>query len=447
MDIIPKEGLPLLVEWAPLFTQPTYRRFLILLLGAILTTGRRTLSNLLRTVGALAVGHASSYHRVLLQARGSAYGLAAALVRVLIRHYWPQGVIALVGDETVTEHRGKKVYGKGRHRDAVRSSHSYTAHRYGHCWVVLAVLVKFPWALRPWALPVLVDLYRTPEESRRHGRRHRTPSQRMQRLLRVLLRWFPERRFRFAGDGHYGSHAMARFALRQQGRLTRVSRFHADAQLYAPAPTRSGRRGRPRVKGDRRPAPQQVVATAQRQRLEVSWYGGGRRAVEVVSRTGYWYNAGHGLVRLRWVWVHDLEGTHRDEYFFSSDPALSPAQIIALYTGRWNIETTFQELRAYLGLESTRGWVRRTVRRATPCLFGLYSVVALLYAWLPAAKRAAVGVHWQGKRGLTFSDAITSVRRWLWQDGIFATLAHDAAFSKIPQELQTLLLSALSPAA
>lgn len=447
MDIIPREGWPLLQQLAPLFTQPTYRRFLILLVGAILTVGRRTVSNVLRTVGVLAGGHPTSYHRVLLQARWSAYRLAAVLTRVLIGHFWPRGVIALVGDDTVEEHRGKKVYGKGRHRDALRSSHTYTAHRYGHRWVVLAVLVKVPLARRRWALPVLVDLYTTPPESRRHGRRHRTPAERMQRLLRVLLRWFPERRFRFAGDGHYGSHALARFAQQQQGRLVWVSRFHGDAQLYDPPPARGRRRGRPRVKGARQPSPQQVVATARRRRLQVAWYGGDQRVVEVVSRTAYWYQAGHGLVPLRWVWVHDLTGTHRDEYFFSSDTQMSPAQIIACYTGRWNLETTFQELRAYLGLESTRGWVRRTVRRAAPCLFGLYSVVALLFAWLPRTRRGAIHVHWAGKRGLSFSDAITSVRRWLWQDGIFATLGHDTAFSKIPEELQALLLSALAPAA
>ena len=77
-----------------------------------------------------------------------------------------------------------------------------------------------------------------------------------------------------------------------------------------------------------------------------------------------------------WVFVHDLTGTHRDSYLFSTDPTMPVARVIETYTGRWNIETTFQEMRAYLGLETTRGRTKNTVLRAAPCLFGLYSVVA-----------------------------------------------------------------------
>jgi hypothetical protein len=89
-------------------------------------------------------GQASSYHRVLSQARWSGLQRAALLLRLLLRPFCPTGRIRLVGDDTVDEHRGKRVYGKGRHRDAVRSSHSYTAFRYGHKGVVLAILVSFP---------------------------------------------------------------------------------------------------------------------------------------------------------------------------------------------------------------------------------------------------------------------------------------------------------------
>jgi hypothetical protein len=128
----------------------------------------------------------------------------------------------------------------------------------------------------------------------------------------------------------------------------------------------------------------------------VSWYGGGTRRVGTVQRTGHWYKGGAGLVPLRWVFVRDLTGTHREEYSFTADPALGPAQIVAHYASRWNIETTFQEVRAHLGLETTRGRRERTVLRAAPCLFGLYAVVAALFALLPEGKRAG-GVSGRGK--------------------------------------------------
>ncbi len=341
MSTVDAQALPVLALFVPACTPATFSRLQLLAVAAVLTTGRRTVCNLLRTLGHLARGAPSSYHRALSQAHWSGLRLAALLTRLLLRRFWPAGTITLVGDDTVTEHPGRKVYGKGRHRDPVRSSHSYTAWRWGHKWVVLAVLVRFPFAHRPWALPVLVALYRSPQDNRKRGRPHKTSAQVMQLLLRLVLRWFPDRSFRFAGDASFGSHDMARFAWQARGRLHLVSKFHPRANLYDPPPPVPGKRpnGRPRKKGAKRPAPEEAVAEAQRARLNVAWYGGGRRDVEVVSGTGHWYKAGEGLVPVRWVYVHDLSGTHRDEYFYTTDLALTPPEVIERYAERWNIET------------------------------------------------------------------------------------------------------------
>lgn len=432
--------------FAPAFSAATFVRAKLLGVAAILNTGRRTVANLLRTVAGLTDGDSSCYHRVLSLAQWSGLKLAALLSRFIIRHCWPQGRIRLAGDDTVTEHPGRKVYGKARHRDPVRSSHSYTAWRWGHKWVVLAVLVPFPFSRRLWALPILVALYRSRQDNEQRGRRHKTPAQVLQLLLRLLLRWFPDRQFIFAGDQNYGSHDMATLAGHSQGRLHLVSKFYPDANLYEPPPPYAGH-GRPRVKGAKLPSPQEVVAQSHRTRLNVAWYGGGRRDVEVVSGTGHWYKAGDGLVAVRWVYVHDLTGTHRDEYFYSTDATRTAQEIIEEYTGRWNIETTFAEARAYLGLESTRGRCARTVQRAEPCLLGLYSVVALLYWQLPASAQADGEVSWLGKATVTFSDAITAVRRWLWTHWVFPQAGHAEAFAKLPEAFQQFLLSALAPAA
>src|SRR6266478_4068958 len=175
--ILPPEAEPLLASLAPAFTQPTFQRAVTLLVAALLTTGRRTVANLLRTLRGLVPGHRTSYQRVLSAAHWSGLQLACRLTRVLLDRLVPDGPVLLVGDDTVDGHPGKHVYGKARHRDPVRSSHSYTAWRYGHKWVTLAVLVRFPFATRPWALPVLVDLYRSPADDQRRGRPHRTPAQ------------------------------------------------------------------------------------------------------------------------------------------------------------------------------------------------------------------------------------------------------------------------------
>jgi len=304
MFALPKAALPLFRSVAGACVLPTAKRFLTLMCGAILATGRRTITNLLRAVGGLAPGHPSSYHRVFSRRRWSLWPLAHGLADLILRHWVPEGSVALAGDDTVDEHRGAHVYGKGRHRDPVRSTHSYTAYRWGHKWVVLAILVRFPFANRPWALPVLVALYRSREWNQQHRRRHRTPAQLLRRLVAVLLHWFPHRHFTLTGDGGYGSHEMARFAHRHRRRLTLVSRFVPDAQLYTPPPVIAGKRPahRPRTKGEKLPTPEATVAAtepAERTAYNVSWYGSGRRDIEVVTATGNWYHSGEGLVPLR----------------------------------------------------------------------------------------------------------------------------------------------------
>jgi hypothetical protein len=77
----------------------------------------------------------------------------------------------------------------------------------------------------------------------------------------------------------------------------------------------------------------------------------------------------------------------------------------------------------------------------------LYSVVALLYAWLPATAQTEGEVAWEGKEAVTFSDAITAVRRWLWTLWVFPRAGHAETFAKLPEAFQQLLLYALAPAA
>jgi hypothetical protein len=155
----------------------------------------------------------------------------------------------------------------------------------------------------------------------------------MTQLLRVLLRRFPDRRFVVAGDSAYGIHELARFAHRFRTRLTLVTKCHPDLNLFRPPPKTRGP-GRLRVKGDRVPKPRDTVtARRRRTRLTVPWYGGGTRDVAVV--TGHWYKSGRGLVPVRWAFVADRSGTHREEYLLTTDMTLFPRDVIAPYCGRW----------------------------------------------------------------------------------------------------------------
>lgn len=168
--------------------------------------------------------------------------------------------------------------------------------------------------------------------------------------------------------------------------------------------------------------------------------------MEVVIGTGIWTRY-RRKVPVKWVFVRDLSGTHRDEYFYSTDTTLTPQQVIEIYTGRWSIETTFQEMRSQLGLETTRGRKKETILRSAPCLFGLYSLVVLIYQQIPAIWKNQKGIEWMGKSDRTFSDLLSSVRRWLWFDWVFATLDKDNVLQQLRGEIRQTLYYCVTQAA
>ena len=449
MISLPSAAEPLLMSLSVAFTEPTFQRFLLLCVGAILTMGRRTITSLLWTMRTMVRGHPSSYHRVFSRAVWSLSPLGNVLAKAVLKWVGPDEPVIVSVDDTTAQHRGKRVYGKGCHHDAVRSAHRHVVFRWGHRWVVLAICVKFPFVSRPWALPVLVALYKPKDLNKAEGRRHKTTLELARQLMALLVHWFPEREFIVLGDGGYASHDLAAFCYRHYPHLTLVSRFHGDANLYTRPPKRKkGQTGRPRVKGRKLPAPKEVVARATPTPATVNWYGGGTRRVELVSGTGHWYKGGAGLVPVRWVFVHDVEGTHRDDYFFTTDVSLTAVEIVSLFTARWPIETTFQEMRAHLGFETTRQRVAQAVLRTAPCLLGLFSLICLIYA--EHVKRHGVRprqTEWYTKEEATFSDAIATVRRLFWEETLLKEAPHREAFAKLPAEFRDFLLDCVSMAA
>ena len=182
-------------------------------------------------------------------------------------------------------------------------------------------------------------------------------------------------------------------------------------------------------------------------RATVNWYGGSTRRVELISDVGQWYKSGQGLAPVRWVHVHDIEGTHRDDWVYSTDPTLAPAQIVSFFTGRWPIETTFQEVRAHLGFETTQQRTEKSVLRTAPCLLGLFSVVCLIYAaHVKDAKASVRQTPWYAKLEPTFSDALATVRRLFWEQTIFKQSCWHGGFQKLPPLLRHTLLDIVTRA-
>jgi hypothetical protein len=446
--IIPPVAEKILGPVSLAFTRPTAARFLLVVIGLILTFGRRTVTGVLWTMRIWIGGHYSTYHRLFSRARWSLWTLGRILATLIIETLKPNEEIVVVIDDTTAGHRGKRVYGKGCHHDAVRSTHTHLVWRWGHRWIVLAICVRWPFVSRPWALPVLMALYKSQELNLAETHRHKTATLLARQLVATLIHWFPGRKFIVLGDGGYASHEFAGFFQRHGSQVTLVSRFHPDAALHDPPPSRRKTNGRPRTKGNKLPRPSDEVRKQMPMPATVRWYGGSPRKVELVSGTGLWYKTGQGLVAVRWVFVRDKQGTHRDEYFYTTDPSLTPERIVSLFTARWSIETTFQEMRTHLGFETTKQWTKQSVLRMAPLLLGLFSVISLIYARDRQSHRVRIrATPWYVKTEPTFSDAIATVRRLFWEEILFKHPCFHEPVQKLSARFRQLLLERLAGAA
>ncbi|MBE7458648.1 MAG: transposase [Planctomycetia bacterium] len=252
MFTFPQAAEPLISAFSIAFSRRTFQRVGVLILGAILSLRRRTITAMLGAVGPAARGHWSDFHRVFSRAAWSPWTLGRVLAGLILERIPAEQPGVIPVDDTAVQHKGKRVYGKGRHYDAIRSTHGHTVWVWGHKWVTVAINVKFPFASRPWALPVLCALYRPEELNRAEGRRHKTPIRLTMQLVAALIHWFPRRTFILVGDGGDASHELARFCHRHRRHVTLVSRFHADANLYDPPSANGAREHRSDVSGSAR---------------------------------------------------------------------------------------------------------------------------------------------------------------------------------------------------
>ena len=218
----------------------------------------------------------------------------------------------------------------------------------------------------------------TPAVSASLGKRHKTVGTWARQLVKLVRRWFPALPITLLGDTAYsilelGLHAQAQ-------RVTLITPFHLDAVLHEPPPERNAHTiGRPRVIGLRLPSLEQILADSQTtwQRLTLDWYGQGERTLEICTGTALWYRAGYDPLPIRWVLTRDPQGKRPPKALFSTDQTQTAEEIVRLFMKRWSLETTFEESRAHLGIETQRQWSDLASDRTTPMLFGLYSLVAL----------------------------------------------------------------------
>ncbi len=416
---------PLLAAWLsgfrPCFTAPVWSHVLLLVAGAVLASGKRTVSQALRIMGLADSPGFQRYHEVLSRAHWDSRAVAARLLRQIIATFLPAGEVVIGIDDTIERRWGPKIAARGIWRDPVRSSRGHFVRASGLRWLSLMVMVPIPWAQRRWALPFLTVLAPAQRWSDEHGRRHKTVVTWAKQAILQVKRWLPDRRIIIVGDAGFAALDLIAAVRRY---VCLVTRLRLDASLFAVAPSRrAGQLGRPRRKGRRLPTFATMLADPKTAWTPVTvkeWYGGQQRCLELVSDVAVWYHSGMLPALIRWVLVRDPSGEREPRAFLSTDLDAEPATILGWFVTRWRVETTFQEARAHLGMETQRQWTDLAILRTTPALLGLYSCIAMWAHALQGAPKSAAMLYahttaWYDKRQPTFSDAIAAVRRALWQ--------------------------------
>ena len=294
--------------FAPVFSRPVWQHVKVLLTGAVLAPGKRTVTAMLQIMGLSAASDFQTYHRVLNRAVWSPLTASRLLLRLLVAVFIPRGVVIFGLDDTIERRRGDQIQAKGIYRDPVRSSHAHVVKVSGLRWLACMVLTPLSWANRVWALPFLTVLCPSERFYEQRGRRHQTLTERAWQMIRLVVRWLPGREVAFVADSSFAALELLD-KVKTLPRASVITRLRLDAALYDPPPPREpGTKGRPRLKGKRRPTLAAVLAdekTHWTALIVEQWYGEGPREVEVATDTAVWYHAGKPPVAIRWVLIRD----------------------------------------------------------------------------------------------------------------------------------------------
>lgn len=442
MLILPQDIVHLLIPFAQAFSERTWEWVQILVVGAILAPGRRTVTAILRVMGLSTERQFQRYHRVLNRAKWSTLLISRILLTLLVATFVAVGLpLLLAADETLERRTGDQIKAKRVFRDAVRSSKKHVVHCFGLRWISLMLLVVVPWSTRVWALPFLTVLAPSEKTNRANGKRHKTSIDWIGQMIRIVRRWMPHRAIVLFVDGGLAAVKLGLRCCHLALPVTYVSRMRLDGALYdAPLPSAASKRGPKPKKGARQPSLQARVTdpTTVWETVTLAWYGGTQREVDLATGTALWYTPGYDPLPLRWVLVRDRAPKHpfATQAFFATDQTAAARQIVEWFVLRSPEEVTFEEVRAHLGVETQRQWSALAIARTTPALLGMFSLVTLIGYQLtvdhPMPVRTAA---WYTKRTATFSDVIALVRRHLWTSLKYTNSACKSGYVPIPSEV------------
>jgi hypothetical protein len=427
-----------MTAFAPaIYGTSTWRKVEVLVVGAILATGKRTVSAVLRVMGLSQDRNYALYHPVLSRAVWSGLAVSAILLRWLIQTFDQGGPLVFGIDETIERRRGTKIAAKGIYRDPVRSSRGHFVKACGLRWIRVLWLTRIPFAQRIWALPFLTALAPSERSYEQRGRRPKKITDWARQLVCQLRRWLPQRKLIVVGDSAYAALDFLDHCQTLRQPVTVITRLRLDAALYEPAPAYSGQ-GRPRQKGKRLPTPQQLIddPATHWTRYPVVWYDHQLREIELSTHQAVWYHTGQAPVPIRFLLIRDVVGKFAPQALLSTDPSLDPLDMLVFFKRRWQMEPTFRHVREHLGVETQRQWSAKAIARTTPALLGLFSLVTVLAHTLLTQHDLTIRTAaWYPKVLPTFSDALALVRQCLWAHLTFRIAAAEPDIVKVPRPL------------
>lgn len=405
--IFPSSFQELFLSLPPVMSKPTFYNFIALLPGWLFAP-RRTVTGMLQAAGLAGERHHSIFHRLFATARWSLDELGLAVCHLMLPWIPQEQTVFLAADDTLARKRGLQVFGVGMHHDPLLSTRRTAIMNWGHSWVVLGVVMRFPF--RPehyFCLPVLFRLYRNRKTAAQEGNAYRKRSALLVDMLRRLCQAHPQRRFHLVVDSSYSGNSVAK---QLPGNCDLTGRAHLDAQLFAPAPERDGKtQGRPRKKGRRLASPRAMLR-GRTQTLTLNSYGR-KDSARVAACQALWYRvAGQRPVRV--VVVQPVNSGRPLQAFYSTRADDSAVEVLTRYARRWSIEVSFQDTKSHLGFEEPQGWTRNAVERTAPTAMLLYSLILLWFA--KEGFRHVTFPHrpwYTQKRHVCFADMLRTLRR------------------------------------
>jgi hypothetical protein len=397
------------------FTAPGFENFIIVFSGWVLTTGPHAVTAALVACAVAGERHHEAFHRFFSRGTWDPDKLGRHVFDLALRLISAGEPLRFALDDTIAPKKGGNVFGIGTHIDAVRSTAKHKVFCFGHCWVILTILVRVPFSKRTWALPILFRLYRSKKECAKHHSLYKKKTELAREMLDVLVTWCdPAQRIEIVADMAY-CNATVTEGLPSQ--IVLIGAMRPDAVLTA-EPTDKDYKGKGRypVRGATLRKPYKLAEDDRTpwKKASVEMYGR-TRDIEYKECLAQWYRA-CGTRLLRIVVVKELTGQKGIRAFFSMDPKSTATQVLESYSLRWGIEVTFRDLKQIFGFADSSARKPAAVERTAPFVGYCFSLLVLWCAFDPAAMASCappIRPWYKHKQGLSSYDLLRGAQRTL----------------------------------